>query len=307
MKSKGEKKPLFGSLFKESDFGGIDDDYFPMDAMRDGGFRTVSQHGSLFLNRYNVDEMIRILKKAGMIRQLSAKGFPEPVYEIFKDDQQVHYFRVFADENKDPSKVLVDLRLSEKRFIPEQLRVEAFRDVLFDMFVIEWLQTQNPKTTEFTSDRPQLPGQKSPGLGCLKYLMMMMRTVAPDISIDGFLDVPDHFHLAIMYSKMFHFFDPLVEGEVRAVLRDTEGHTLSDITWGAMTGTLVEKKSGEPFVYTPSNEIFPVSKRLLKYFSHKSYQRQAKESFKHHRYVFDADAMRRKRDEILKKQDISEL
>lgn len=306
MKTKGEKKPLFGTLFSADDFGALGDDFSPLDSLRDGGFRS-SPHGAKFLNRYDVDEMVRILKKVGMVRQLAAKGYPDPVYDIFKDSQQIHYFRIFPDAKKDPSRVLVDLRLSEKRFIPDKLRVDAYRDMLFDMFAVEWLQTQNPDAAAFTAERPQLPGQLRPGLGCLKYLLLMMKEVAPGITIDGFLDVPDHFHLAVMYSRSFLFFDPVMQGMVKAILRDTEGETLNDITWGAMTGTLIDRKSGEPFVYTPSNEMFPVSPRLNKYFSHRSYQRQAKDAFKGHKYVFDRTAMEKRRAEMLKKRDVSEL
>lgn len=141
MKIKKEKTPLFGSIFNESDFEKIDEDFSFGDSLRDGGFRSAHSENSLYLNRFDMAAMTKILKKVGLTRQLAAKGYPEPFFDIYKDDQQTHYFKIFPDNKKDPSRFLIDLRLSEKRFIPTQLKVDAFRDVFFDMFVIEWLQT----------------------------------------------------------------------------------------------------------------------------------------------------------------------
>lgn len=259
---------------------------------------------SLFLNRYSEDEMRGILSRVGLLRHLENMGFDNLILDIFCDESLIHYLRIFS-QKKDPKRLLVDLRLSENRFVPSELKVPV-KNAAFDIFFVEWLQSQNPLKKEFTADRPQLPGQQRPGLGCLKYVMAMMNEVSDEVIRDGFLDIPDHFHLGVMYTRSFRFFDPAKEGEMRALLRDLRDHSLSDITWGVMTGSVLEKKSGKPYEYVPSEEIFPLSTRMRSYFNNKTYEKIMKDNLRKH-YVLDIKKTAEGKTEILRKSKIVDL
>jgi hypothetical protein len=259
---------------------------------------------SLFLNRYSMEEMRKILSRVGLLGHLENMGFDHLIVDIFCDDSLIHYLRIFS-RAKDPKRLLVDLRLSENRFIPSRLNVPV-KNPAFDMFFVEWLQSQNPIKKDFSPNRPQLPGQKRPGLGCLKYVMAMMNEVSDEVIRDGFLDVPDHFHLAVMYSKSFNFFDPEKEGEMRALLRDLREHSLSDITWGVLTGSIFEKKTGKPYLYNPTEEIFSLSSRMRSYFKNRIYEKMVKEKMKTH-YVIDMERTNARKAEILKTAKIVDL
>jgi hypothetical protein len=278
---------IFGSIIRETDFN-TGSPLFDADIM---GGKAPSE--SRFLNRYSLDHITGILDKVGLFSHLREKGFDDIVSDIFCDSEKIHYLRVY-DRKKDPSHIIIDLRLSEGRFIPEG------KETPYDMFFIEWLQSQNPRSRDFNQDRPQLPGQNRPGLGCLKYLTAMMEAVSEDLTRDGFLDVPDHFHLAVIYSRSFKFFSPEEEGKMLAILRDCSGRPLSDIAWGVVTKSIIEKKSGEAFLYTPSEEIFPISSRMKKYFSSHAYKKSCAETMRSLHFSLDMKKMESGKRKMLK-------
>ena len=72
MAKKEEKAGLFGSIFSDSDFGNFaSDDLSPPIGIRDDSLRSSSGGKALFLNRYSLDDMIKILKKTGLIKHLA--------------------------------------------------------------------------------------------------------------------------------------------------------------------------------------------------------------------------------------------
>jgi hypothetical protein len=258
----------------------------------------------LFLNRFTHIEMHEILHKVGLFVHLEKLGFRNIEVEIFSDSNSIHYLRVY-DHKGNNRNVLVDLRLCDKRFFPKKIQIPILNPY-YDVFSIEWLESQDPYSETFKQNRPQLPGQTRPGLGCLKYLMAMMDQASDSITKDGFLDVPDHFHLAVMYSRNFKFFNPEKEGEMRSLLRDFTKYTLADISWGVITESIFEKNTGSPFIYTPSEEIFPLSGRMKKYFSNPAYEKIMKKAMKTH-YTLDIDLMEKKKKIILENHNIREL
>lgn len=295
------KRDYIKSVFSPAEYIGKG----PLFEFNDSLFGDVDKTHYRFLDRFSHDDMERILERIGILKHLSSIGFGKVVFEIFCDEDLVHYFRLYAKE-MEPSNLLIDLRLSEGKFTPVETNLKSAKRS-YDMFIIEWLQSQNPFLKKFHPERPQLPGQKMPGLGCLKYLIGMMRYVSGELTRDGFLDVPDHFHLGVMYSDSFRFFNPEREGETKALLRDLEAYSLSDITWGVITSEIYDRKTGIPFVYSPSEEIFAVSDRMSRYFSSPSYQKSIKGILKSKKYILDYDAMSKKKKLILKSKNISEL
>ncbi len=265
-----------------------------------------SKKKKLFLNRFSQDEMLNISKEVGLVDHLNKKGYNKIMVEIDRDESLIHYFKMYYEE-MDPRKLIIDLRVSESRFVPQNGLFKSYRDSpTLDMIVIEWLSSQNPKV-DFTDTKPQLPGQKRPGLGCLSFMMEMMYIVGKEVIKDGFMDIPDHMHGAIMYSKKFKFFDPAHEAILKAIIRDLSRYTLLDISWGMITGTIIEKHSGKPQEYDPAEQIFPVSRRIKKYFSSRDYEKRFKDIYNKKKYTFDYEKMKMLRNDILKTKDIVDL
>lgn len=270
-----------------------------------GYFARMPRKKKLFLNMYSEKELYEIMKRVGLIAHLEMKGYENLLLDIDMDESLIHYFKVYYDE-KIPDNLLIDLRLSDSRFVPDKRFFENDELCNLDMVVIEWLSIQNPKGV-FSKDKPQLPGQTKPGLGCLKYLIKMMYIVAEGVIKDGFLDVPDHMHGAIMYSKNFKFFNPAHEGVMRAILRDLKKYSLSNLSWGMITNTIIDKSTGKPQVYDPSEQIFPVSSRLKDYFKSKKYLNKFNEVYKRKKYWLDIKTMEKRRTEIIGTKQLDEL
>jgi len=260
----------------------------------------------LFLGRFNEGNLLEMMDRTGLTGHLNNLGFEKLIIDLDKDQNLIYYFRLYWREIK-PEMLLIDLRLSETTFLPDK-KFFPDNEVLhqYDMIVIEWLSAKNPQKT-FDQNRPQLPGQTSPGLGVMKYCFDMLYLMAKQVYKDGFLDIPDHMHGAMIYSKKFKFFDPVHEGILRAVMRDLSSYTLSDISWGVITNTIIERYKNEPAKYEPCEQIFYVSKRMKKYFNSRKYKTLFKKYYNRKRYYFDYEEMKKRREEILKTRKIEDL
>jgi hypothetical protein len=232
----------------------------------------------LFLRNFTAGDLLEIMKRIGLISHLEGLGLGD-------------------------ARVTVDI---ESRFVPETRFFEDGAYHAYDMVVIEWLSAQNPYA-DFEAERKQLPGQKRPGLGILRYCFEMMYVVAREVIKDGFLDIPDHVHGAIMYSRKFKFFDPVHEGVIRALMRDCGNYSLADISWGVITGTIIELYKNEPQPYAPSEQVFYVSDRMRDYFHSKKYLSVYHKYYRRKRFRFDYEEMQKRRAAILEKKSIVDL
>ncbi len=260
----------------------------------------------LLLNRFKPDDILKLMEKVGLAEHLRSMDFNHFQVEINRGEAQINYLKIYF-ESVDPENMLIDLRVSESRFVPDRRFFEEEAvTVILDMVIIEWLSAQNPRKS-FDSDKPQLPGQTRPGLGSLGYMMDLMYIVGQQLLIDGFMDVPDHFHGAVMYSRKFKFFNPSHEAVLQAILRDLSQYSLYDLSWGMLTKTIMDRSTGQPQVFDPSDQIFPVSKYMKDYFRSKKYQDKFIQVYKSKKYDFDYATMIERRRGLLRDKKIEEL
>jgi len=261
---------------------------------------------TLFLGRFSTKNLLSMMDEIGLIEHLRSIGFEKLIVDIDIDENRISYFKLYWEE-KIQSNQLIDLRISETTFIPEKKYFdENLEYTQYDMIVIEWLAARNPIMT-FDEQKPQLPGQASPGLGVLKYCFKMLYIMAKEVFKDGFLDIPDHMHGAIMYSKQFKFFDPAHEGIIRAMRRDLLNYSLSDVSWGAITGTIIDLDTGKPAIYNPGEQIHYVSERMKKYFESNKYKNIMIKYYEKKKYFFDYEEMLKRREIILQSKKIEDL
>ena len=261
---------------------------------------------NLFLGRFNEKDIFLMLEKIGLIKYLNSIGFRELLLDIDKDQSQIYYCRLFWREKKQET-LLIDLRVSESTFMPDKRYLDSSDNMIpYDMIVIEWLSAKNP-LKKFDGNRPQLPGQSNPGLGVMSYCFDFLHIIAKQVYKDGFLDIPDHMHGAIMYSGKFKFFDPVHEGIIRAVIRDLSDYPLADISWGVITNTIIERYKNQPAIYAPGEQICSVSRRMKKYFESKKYKTTFKKYYNRKRYYLDYEEMKKRRENILKLKKIEDI
>ena len=122
-----------------------------------------------------------------------------------------------------------------------------------------------------------------------------MENFAHDLAASAVLDVPSHFHAAVMYSRRFRFTDPAHEGMMQGVMRDLGKHSLADLSWGFVTGTILDARTGEPVPYGPSEQILPIDKDLARYLASRTYRLAAKRAMNARHYAIDIDTMMKKR------------
>ncbi len=303
-----KNKPKFGSsIFEPLNIAKtIDQDFSDLDINDSLGIYSSRKKNMLFLRALSNSQLWKIMHDVKLIPHLAMMGFKDIILDIDYDDAFIHYLKLY-DQEKSPDNLLLDLRLSETKFTPDAKFFKTPEDrVTYDMIVIEWLSAQNP-SNRFQRDKPQLPGQKAPGLGILNYCFEMMYIVAKTVIKDGFMDIPDHVHGAIMYAKKFKFFDPRHEGTLRAMMRDLKSYSLSDISWGIMTQTIIEEYKNQPQPYDPSEQIFYVSRRMRNYFHSSDYMNIYKKYYRRKHFRFEYDRMVDIRDQLLKKKNLADL
>jgi hypothetical protein len=237
---------------------------------------TSLQKKEYFLNALTESQLWELIQKSGLLSSLNKKGFDDLSLNLYTDAGEIDHFALFSNNT-----LIIDLRLSRKRYVWGLDCTEY----AYDMIVIEWLSTRNPVLKKFPDERPQLPGQRFPALGSLKYLLKMMELFSKKMDCDGFLDLPDHLHLSLMYSRSFYFVSPANEGELRSLLSSLKNESLYDIAWASVTDSILLKDSNEVYVYKPSEQVYPVSKRLKDYFTSSEYKEQEKENSQKEFYI----------------------
>ncbi len=271
-----------------------------------GHFAHQKKSNALFLNRFKPEDIMELLNKVGLTDHLNSQGFNNIKVEINRDESLINHLKIYYEAIKQDN-LLINLRVSDSKFVPEKRFFgEDTNTIVLDMVIIEWLSAQRPGKG-FKPEKPQLPGQSNPGLGSLNYMMDIMYIVGKKLLLDGFMDIPDHLHGAVMYSRKFMFFNPSHEAVLKAILRDLKQYSLADLSWGMITKTITDKSTGKPQEHAPSEQIFPVSKFMKDYFSSKKYKDKFTQIYKSKTYQFDYNTMVKRRKEILSRKEAEEL
>ncbi len=244
----------------------------------------------LFLNRYEERELLDMIEAVGLAGFLRQEGFTKPLIRIDRDPNNIHYLRLYHDR-ADPDRLLMDLRLSQILYTPGTKSARAIAPGgRFNVLAIEWISLQNPRR-KFTAGRPRLPGQDRPGLGAVRFLGPLMEAMARDLLADAVLDVPEHFHAAVMYSKYFTCMDPAREGMIKGVLRDLGSHPLALLSWAFTDGAILDAATGQAVPFEPSEQILPITEKLIDHFASRDYRGRVEEEMNGKKYILEFDRM----------------
>jgi hypothetical protein len=145
--------------------------------------------------RYDAGELWERLDASGLLAGLSERGYPAPALRLSCADPSDQRICLYAgEETRD--RLLIEARLQLAPFHPRRPIGPFAEEFSFRMLVIHWLVLSSPDG-KFTVDRPRLPGQERPGLGLLNQTIELLKAFTRELSIDGVVDVPDHFHRTI--------------------------------------------------------------------------------------------------------------
>ena len=220
--------------------------------------------------RYDPGELRERIGASGLLTGLSERGYPDPILRLSCADPSDQRICLYAgEETRD--RLLLEVRLQLAPFHPRRPIGPFTEESSFRMLVIHWLVLSSPDGT-FTVDRPRLPGQEKPGLGLLNPTIALLKAFSRELSVDGVLDVPDHFHTALFYSRAFRYLDPEAEGRFRAIARDLSGVPLALASDAIREGCLVDRTTGAPMPWPVGEQVMAARGPLRRFLRSPSYR-----------------------------------
>jgi hypothetical protein len=241
--------------------------------------------------RYDPGELRERLDASGLLAGLSERGYPDPVLRLSCADPSDQRICLYAgEETRD--RLLLEVRLQLAPFHPRRPIGPFTEESSFRMLVIHWLVLSSPDGT-FTIDRPRLPGQEKPGLGLLNPTIALLKNFCRELSVDGVLDVPDHFHTALFYSRAFRYLDPEAEGRFLAIARDLSGVPLALASDAIREGCLVDRTTGAPIPWPVAEQVLASHGPLRRFLRSPAYREARNRALADHRFVVNWDLYRR--------------
>jgi hypothetical protein len=226
--------------------------------------------GNRLFGRYDAADVRAFLARSRLLQGMARLGYPDPILSLSCEDPSEQRICLYAGEMT-RDRLLLETRLQLMNF---HLRhpVGSFpAGTSFRMLVILWLVLSNPDG-RFSLDRPRLPGQQRPGLGLLDEALGLLSFFSRELAVDGILDVPEHFHTALFYSRLFRFLDPAEEGKLLAISRDLAGAPLALVSEAIHKGCLVDGGTAKPLPWNPSEQVMPGRGPLRKFLRSKEYR-----------------------------------
>jgi hypothetical protein len=241
--------------------------------------------------RYDTVELRSLLDASGLLAGLSERGYPDPVLRLSCADPADQRICLYAgEETRD--RLLLEARLQLAPFHPRRPIGPFTVESSFRMLVIHWLVLSSPDGT-FTVDRPRLPGQEKPGLGLLNPTIALLKSLARKLSVDGVLDVPDHFHTALFYSRAFRYLDPEAEGRFLAIVRDLSGVPLALASDAIREGCLVDRKTGAAVSWPAAEQVMAMRGPLSRFLRSPFYREARNRASADHRFLVNWDLYRK--------------
>jgi hypothetical protein len=243
----------------------------------------IGQRGNnLFLGFFSINGLQIVFEKYKIKKKLNKLGFNNLHLDIDTSDAYKH--KVIVQNIKHGTiEKLIEL-VVRKDIIEINMPFEcALNGNKYDVLTVEWLKMQNPRMV-FSSKKPKLPGQEYPGLGIGSEALELIVMAARRLGLLGVVNIPDHFHNAYFYSKIFHYVNPKDQAKLMAIIRDTQGRHISNVAWAIERGLLIDKKKNQPFKWFIEKQVFPLTKEWRRLYNSKEYKEYVKKKQKKYHY-----------------------
>jgi hypothetical protein len=232
-----------------------------------------AEASGLLLGRFDAAAVRAELDEAGLLASLGERGYPEVEVRVGAVSGE-HRLEVRARRGRVS---LVDLRLSEASSAVEEPLARAHGLSVLSVLTVLWLSLQHPRG-RFTRERPRLPGQRFPGLGLSRTVVLRLLHWARAWGKDALVAIPQYYHNAVFYSPIFRFVSPQTQGRVEALRRD-----LARLPVARASAAVEEKRvrlapAGQPFAWDTGPMLVPLTPLLVAYFDSADYLRAVAES-----------------------------
>ena len=245
--------------------------------------------GCKFLDKYSIKDVSNIIKGSPINEALDRVGIDDWYVEFELSDSFNHYMylRTHKYTHKDQYIAFLIVRVDGhpkikvnshspkmRKFIDKNIDFEKL-----NILHIQWLSLQNPGAT-FSKSRPRLPGQKYPGSGIGKSVFYVIRSLCIINRRDGIMNVPEHFHNAVMYNGFF-FLDPENEAHFEKMKEDLtddiKNYGLAAVSWAVGIGAL--RLDGKKYLWNPGEQVYPLSRPTFAYFNSLNYTEKVDKIF----------------------------
>jgi hypothetical protein len=235
-------------------------------ATQDLGALGVESPG-LFLGRFDAEALRLELADAGLLQALAERGYPDVVVST----QTLSGEHRLSVRTRRGRVSLIDLRLTESASPVEEPEARARGVQVLSLLTIRWLALQHPKG-HFTRERPRLPGQRYPGLGLAKAVVLRLLRWARAWGKDGLANVPQYYHNAVFYSPIFRFLSAVEQGVFEALRRDLARLSVARASAAVEAGRVVVLDRDEPFTWAAAEMVTPITAHLAAYLDSPPYQ-----------------------------------
>jgi hypothetical protein len=234
----------------------------------------VRRGSSLFLGRYSLNEVLAVLNKRGFLKEARKRFLWPLAYELDTSEHPLQRFRIFL-RRPAPENLIVDVKLKEGEFAPKAPAAPGL-PVLppLKTLAFEWLTLQNPLDA-FGEPFTALPGQTRPGLRLRAKIMDLFVYLARLTRKDCLLAFPAYFHNAVLFSRYFHFWNPLKEAEVLAIRRAFSHMPFRQMAWAVHLNCL-RRADGGVYEWTAEEQLYPLTRPVKEYFDSRRYRELVK-------------------------------
>jgi hypothetical protein len=246
---------------------------------------------TLFLGKFTMNEIFAVMAKKGFDKEARKRGLWPLAFDMDSSAFPLQRFQIFLREKK-PDNLIVDLKIREGIFAPKENPALALPLRDFKSLIMEWLTLQNP-AAEFSEKRGSLPGQQHPGLGMSKKIMDIFIYLGKLTRKDCILAFPAFYHNAVLFSRYFHFFNPVKEGEIQSIRRTFSHVPIRHLAWVVHLNCL-RTGSGKLYEWKSEEQVFPLTKELKDYFDSRVYKESVRQGLKNSVFVIDEEAFDKK-------------
>jgi hypothetical protein len=251
---------------------------------------------SLFLGRYSFNEMLSVLSKRSFLREARRRYLWPLEFDLDSSEFPVQRLRIFLRE-KDPKNVIVDLKVKEAEYLPKPGPASPKPPLPPQKALsFEWLTLQNP-LLEFSEKRPRLPGQSHPGLSLSRKVLDLFVYLGRITRKDALMAFPAYFHNGLLFARYFHFWDPVLQGEVLGIRRAFSHMPLHKLAWIVHLGCL-KRKDGEAYEWAATEQFHPLTRPLKEVFASRAYREAVRASRNRAEFSVDWDRFEEKKADL---------
>jgi len=252
-------------------------------------FKTFSNQrgGDYFLGYYSEQGIKEAFKQYGVYKLLEKRGFKN-VFTVV-DTAEMYKHKIFIYfEKKDIDHLLMEVVLRKKIITINMPFETELQNTKVETLKIDWLSMQNP-LKNFSAERPQLPGQKYPGLGFSDVAVKLLMIMNWRLNLAGLINVPEHYHNACFYSKIFIYINPDLQAKFLALKQQFKNYEMAKITWGIEWGCVDDLINDKPLVWIVDDQVVPMDTKLKTLMYSKEYKMYVNERKKIYKFKFNEE------------------